>query len=331
MINLTQSPMVQRPRRNRRSDTLRQMVRETHLTPKDLILPLFVMEGQNQSEEIASMPGFFRDSVDLMVKKAQHAVSLGIPAIALFPVIPEKLKDSLATESKNPDGLFPRAIAELKNSCPELAVITDVAMDPYSSDGHDGIVKDGKIINDETLQVLAEMALTQAKAGADMVAPSDMMDGRVAAIRQMLDENGFSETGILSYSVKYASSFYGPFRDALDSAPKFGDKKTYQMDPANRLEAEREIALDIEEGADMVMVKPAFSYLDVIRDVKEMSPVPVAAYNVSGEYAMIKAAAQKGWLDEEKTRDEMLLSIKRAGADLILTYFALDVAEALNR
>jgi len=321
--------MPERPRRNRVNDAIRSLVREHELHASDLIWPAFIIDGENAREPVASMPGVDRMSVDVLVKEAQEAYGLGIPAIALFPVIPEKLKDSMATESTNDAGLLPQAIGALKDAVPEMAVITDVAMDPYSSDGHDGIVRNGEIVNDETLDVLADMAVTQAKAGADMVAPSDMMDGRVGYIREALDEEGFTNVGILAYSAKYASAFYGPFRDALDSAPKHGDKKTYQMDPANVREALREVELDVDEGADMVMVKPGLPYLDVIRAVRETVDVPVAAYNVSGEYAMIKAAAANGWLDGELAMMESLLAFKRAGADMILTYFAKDAARLL--
>ncbi len=306
------------------------MVRETILTPADFILPLFVMEGTKKKELIKSMPGVYRLSRDLAVAEAKRAHKLGIPAVALFPVIPDKRKDKRATESKNPDGLLQRTIRDLKSAVPGLTVITDVAMDPYSSDGHDGLVKGGKILNDETLPILAEMALVQAAAGADIVAPSDMMDGRVGYLRAALDEFGYKDTGILAYSAKYASSFYGPFRDALDSAPKHGDKKTYQMDPANRREALREIRLDVEEGADMVMVKPALAYLDIIADAAEAVDVPVAAYQVSGEYAMIHAAGQLGWLDADAALMEATLAIKRAGADMILSYGAVKLAEKLG-
>ncbi len=291
---------------------------------------MFVMEGGDALEEIPSMPDCFRFGLKAAVREAKAAFELGIPAVALFPKIDDSLKDSRATESTNPNGLLQRCIRELKDAVPELLVIADVAMDPYSSDGHDGILENGKIINDKTLEVLAGMSVNQAKAGADMVAPSDMMDGRIGFIRKALDASGFSEVSILAYSAKYASSFYGPFRDALDSAPRGGDKKTYQMDYANAREAEREILLDIEEGADMVMVKPALSYLDVIARVRTISSVPVAAYNVSGEYSMIKAAARAGWIDEDAIVKEVMTSIKRAGADIILTYFAKQVARQLS-
>ena len=321
--------LTQRPRRNRTSDAIRRMVRETSMSPNDFILPLFIMDGDDSKSPIASMPGQFRFGKNPLLKEAKEAFELGIPAIALFPLVADAKKDPLATESLNSAGLLLRTVTMLKNELPELAVITDVAMDPYSSDGHDGFVEGGRIVNDKSLEILAAMAVAQAAAGADIVAPSDMMDGRVGYIRRALDERGYTDVGILAYSAKYASAFYGPFRDALDSAPRHGDKKTYQMDPANREEAIREVLLDVEEGADMVMVKPALSYLDVIAEVKSRVNVPVAAYNVSGEYAMVKAAAQNGWLDETAVMREMLLSIKRAGADIILSYFAKDMARML--
>ncbi len=329
-LSSTRIILTQRPRRNRKSAALRSMLRETSLLPSNFILPQFVVEGKNVKSAIASMPGVFRYSRDLIVKQAREAFKLGIPAIALFPALPEKLKDKTATESLNPDGLLQATIADIKNAVPEITVITDVAMDPYSSDGHDGYVENGRILNDITLRILGEMALAQAKAGADMVAPSDMMDGRIGYIRKVLDENGYTETGILSYAVKYASAFYGPFREALDSAPKHGDKKTYQMDPANTREALREVKLDIAEGADIVMVKPALIYLDIIAKVKAAVDVPVAAYQVSGEYAMLMAAAKMGWLDEKKAMEEALLSIKRAGADIILSYYAIEMAKIIR-
>jgi porphobilinogen synthase len=322
--------LVQRPRRNRRSEALRNLVRETEVIPGDLILPLFVVEGRRERTPIPSMPDCYRLSPDLVVEEARRAWDLGIPAVALFPVVEERLKDRYATEATNPDGLLQRSIRQLKDALPEMAVITDVAMDPYSSDGHDGILAEGRILNDPTLEILGAMAVSQAQAGADLVAPSDMMDGRVGHIRGTLDELGFTEVGILAYSVKYASAFYGPFRDALGSAPKSGDKKTYQMDPANSREALREVLLDVAEGADMVMVKPGLPYLDVIAAVKAAVHVPVAAYNVSGEYAMVKAAARMGWLDEAAARREILVALKRAGADMILTYFAIAFAESLG-
>jgi porphobilinogen synthase len=303
------------------------MVRETILTVDDLIYPMFVMEGESAKLEIASMPGCYRYSLDLLLEEIAAVSQLGINAIALFPVIPEEQKDDIATESYNPEGLVQETVKAIKNAVPEIIIITDVALDPFTTHGHDGLVdENGKILNDQTVEVLVKMALSQAEAGADFVAPSDMMDGRIGAIRQALDAEGYINVGILAYSAKYASAYYGPFRDALDSAPKFGDKKTYQMDAANAKEALKEIELDIAEGADMIMVKPALAYLDIICQVKTATNLPVAAYNVSGEYAMIKAAAQHGWIDEKKVILETLTSMKRAGADLILTYFAKEVA-----
>lgn len=322
--------LKQRPRRNRKSSAVRALVRETRLSPENMILPIFVCEGKNKKTAVGSMPGVFRFSSDLAVKEAKEAARLRISAVALFPAISKKLKDKRASESVNPNGLLQNTVRAIKKQVPQIAVITDVAMDPYSSDGHDGFVKNGKILNDETVAILCAMAVSQAEAGADFVAPSDMMDGRVKAIRKALDEKGFTDTGILAYSAKYASAFYGPFRDALNSAPKKGDKKTYQMDPANSREALREVLLDVKEGADMVMVKPALLYLDIISKIKASVSVPVAAYHVSGEYAMIKAAAEKGWLDEEKSMLESLLAIKRAGADIILTYWAKNAARILK-
>jgi porphobilinogen synthase len=303
------------------------MVRETILTVDDLIYPMFVMEGESAKLEIASMPGCYRYSLDLLLEEIAAVSQLGINAIALFPVIPEEQKDDIATESYNPEGLVQETVKAIKNAVPEIIIITDVALDPFTTHGHDGLVdENGKILNDQTVEVLVKMALSQAEAGADFVAPSDMMDGRIGAIRQALDAEGYINVGILAYSAKYASAYYGPFRDALDSAPKFGDKKTYQMDAANAKEALKEIELDIAEGADIIMVKPALAYLDIICQVKTATNLPVAAYNVSGEYAMIKAAAQHGWIDEKKVILETLTSMKRAGADLILTYFAKEVA-----
>jgi porphobilinogen synthase len=322
--------LVQRPRRNRKTAAVRTLVRETEISPGDLILPLFVVEGRGERVPIASMPDCYRLSPDLIVAEARRAWDLGIQAVALFPVVEERLKDRYAVESTNPDGVLQRTVGELKSAVPGMAVITDVAMDPYSSDGHDGVYEEGRILNDPTLEILGAMAVSQAQAGADLVAPSDMMDGRIGHIRRALDDRGFTDVGILAYSAKYASAFYGPFRDALDSAPKSGDKKTYQMDPANSREALREVLLDVAEGADMVMVKPGLPYLDVIAAVKAAVHVPVAAYNVSGEYAMVKAAARMGWLDEAAARREILLALKRAGADMILTYFAIPAAEALR-
>lgn len=323
-------PISQRPRRNRVNAAVRGLVRETELSPAHFILPLFVCEGRGKKIAIKSMPDQFRLSRELIAKEAKEAWKLGISAVALFPALPDSCKDKVATESLNPNGLLQQTIKAIKDAAPDIAVITDVAMDPYSSDGHDGYVNErGEIENDRTVDILCGMSVAQAQAGADIVAPSDMMDGRIGAIRAALDSAGFTNTGILSYAAKYASAFYGPFRDALDSAPRAGDKKTYQMDPANAREAIREVLLDVAEGADMVMVKPALPYLDIIRIVREAVHVPVAAYNVSGEYAMIKAAAANGWLDEKKCMLESLLSIRRAGADVILTYFAKAAAKAL--
>ncbi|NJM45541.1 MAG: porphobilinogen synthase [Alkalinema sp. RU_4_3] len=319
-----------RPRRLRRNATVRRMVSQTQLTANDLIYPLFMMEGENQKVEVASMPGCYRFTLDLLVKEVQEAFALGIPAFALFPMVDDALKDNVGTESYNPDGLVPRALKAIKAAVPESVLITDIALDPYSSEGHDGIVKDGVILNDETVAVLVKQAVMQAQAGSDFVAPSDMMDGRIGAIRTGLDGAGFTEVGIIAYTAKYASAYYGPFRDALDSAPKFGDKKTYQMDAANSNEALLEAELDVSEGADIIMVKPALAYMDIISLLKQNFNTPIAAYNVSGEYAMIKAAAEKGWIDEKKIVLETLTSMKRAGADLILTYFAKDVALMLK-
>jgi porphobilinogen synthase len=316
-----------RPRRNRRTAALRGLMRETELSPAHLILPLFVTVGEDTRIPIGAMPGCYRLSVNHIVSLAREAWGLGVPAVALFPALPDAAKDKRATESTNPDGLLQRTVRALKDALPEMTVITDVAMDPYSSDGHDGYVEDGQILNDVTLEILAAMAVSQAEAGADLVAPSDMMDGRVGVIREALDDAGYTNTGILAYSAKYASSFYGPFREALDSAPRSGDKKTYQMDPANRREALREVLLDVAEGADIVMVKPAMPYLDIIADVAAHVEVPVAAYQVSGEFAMIKAASANGWLTEEAAMVESLTAIRRAGADMILTYFAMDYAK----
>ncbi|WP_263974952.1 porphobilinogen synthase [Leptolyngbya sp. BL0902] len=306
------------------------MVRETVLTVADLIYPMFVMEGIGQRQEVPSMPGCFRYSLDVLLDELQVVTGLGIGAIALFPLIPDAQKDNAGTESYNPQGLIPQTVRAIKQVFPDLLVITDIALDPYSRMGHDGIVENGKILNDETVAVLVKQALAHAEAGADMVAPSDMMDGRIGAIRQALDAEGWINVGILAYSAKYASAYYGPFRDALESAPKFGDKKTYQMDPANGDEALKEVDLDIAEGADIVMIKPALAYLDVIRRIRQHTNLPIAAYNVSGEYAMVKAAAAQGWIDEQAVVLETLTSIKRAGADVILTYFAKDVARVLG-
>ena len=324
-------PISNRPRRLRRHENIRRMARETRLSTDSLIAPLFVISGEGVKDPIDAMPGQYRMSLDVLLEEASAIHALGIPAIAIFPSIPDDLKDATGKESLNPNGLFPRTIRALKKHVPDLLVVTDVALDPYSSDGHDGIVRNGEIQNDESLEVLANMAVVQAQAGADIIAPSDMMDGRVSAIRTALDASGFSQTAILSYTAKYASAYYGPFREALDSAPKSSSdvpahKKSYQMDPANGVEAIREALLDLEEGADMIMVKPALNYLDVIYRLKEMSTVPVAAYHVSGEYSMIKAAAKAGWLNERDAVLESTTAIRRAGADIILTYFAKDIA-----
>jgi porphobilinogen synthase len=319
---------IQRLRRLRQHETLRRMVRETRLSVSDLIYPMFVMEGQDQRQEIASMPGQCRLSIDLLVKEAGEVAGLGIPAIMLFG-IPDR-KDERGTSGYDPDGIVQRAIKAMKDQVPDLLVITDVCIDEYTSHGHCGIVRDGRILNDETLECLRAMARTHAESGADMVAPSDMMDGRVAAIRSELDRAGYPELPIMAYAAKFASCFYAPFRDAAGSAPQFGDRQSYQMDPGNRREALREIALDVEEGADIVMVKPALPYLDVIAAARAHTSLPVAAYQVSGEYSMIKAAGKAGWLDESRAMLESLLAIKRAGADLILTYFAKDAARSLS-
>lgn len=322
--------MLRRPRRNRKNRWIRDLVAEANLDLKDLMFPLFLKEGKGLKEEIASMPGIYRYSTDELVREIEQCLELGIHSFALFPSIADNLKDRSASEGLNPDGLYPEAIRTLKSRLPEAILLTDVAMDPYSSDGHDGLVVDGEILNDETVDILARMALVQAQAGSDIIGPSDMMDGRVKAIRETLDENGLRNVSIMSYTAKYASVFYGPFRDALDSAPKHGDKKTYQMDPRNRREAIIEGELDMEEGADFLMVKPALPYLDVIYQLSSVFELPVAAYNVSGEYAMIKAADQKGWLDGSLAMVESLMAIKRAGASIILTYFAREFAETLK-
>ncbi|HEY7128949.1 MAG TPA: porphobilinogen synthase [Nitrospira sp.] len=319
---------TQRLRRLRQHEGMRRMVRETRLSAADLIYPMFVMEGKDQRREIASMPGQFRLSIDLLVKEAGEVAGLGIPAIMLFG-IPDR-KDERGTSGYDPNGIVQRAITTVKDHVPGLLVITDVCIDEYTTHGHCGIVKDGRILNDETLDCLCAMAKTHAESGADMVAPSDMMDGRVAAIRSALDRAGYPELPIMAYAAKFASCFYAPFRDAAGSAPQFGDRQSYQMDPANRREALREITLDVEEGADIVMVKPALPYLDVIAAARAHTTLPVAAYQVSGEYSMIKAAGKAGWLDESRAVLESLLAIKRAGADLILTYFAKDAARSLN-
>jgi porphobilinogen synthase len=322
--------LQRRPRRNRLNAGIRAMVQETSLQIADFIFPMFVMEGQGIKSEIKSMPGIFRYSLDTLLIELKEVQSLGIKSICLFPNYPESKKDKYGSESLLPETLYLRALSEVKSKFPDLVIMTDVALDPYSSDGHDGVVENGKIINDETVEILTNMSIAQAKAGADIIGPSDMMDGRVGAIREGLDRAGFTDVSIMAYTAKYASAFYGPFRDALDSAPKFGDKKTYQMNPANIKEALLEAQLDFEEGADIMMVKPAFSYLDVIKALKDNFNIPISAYNVSGEYAMIKAASQNGWIDGDKAMMEMLLSMKRAGADIILSYFAKEVAVILN-
>jgi porphobilinogen synthase len=326
---------LRRNRRLRTSEAMRSLVRENAITPNDFIAPLFVVEGKNKKEEIASMPNYFRFSLDLLEKEVKELWSLGIKSVLLFVKVPENLKDNAGTEALNADGLMQRAIKTVKNSVPEMLVMTDVALDPYSAYGHDGVIADGKVINDDTTAILAEMGLSHAKAGADILAPSDMMDGRIFEMRSLLEDEGFHETGIMSYSAKYASAFYGPFRDALDSAPVDAenipkDKKTYQMDPANREEAVKETLMDVEEGADIVMVKPGLCYLDIVRDIRNAVDVPVAVYQVSGEYAMIKAAAEKGWLDHDAVVLEQLTAIKRAGASMIASYFAKDAVKLIS-
>ena len=325
---------LQRNRRLRTNEALRSLVRETIVTPNDFQAPLFIVEGENKKEEIASMPGYFRYSLDLLKAEVKELWGLGIKSVLLFVKVEENLKDNKGTEAVNAEGLMQRAIKTVKDTVPEMIVMTDVALDPYSIYGHDGIIENGKVLNDESVEALAKMALSHAQAGADFVAPSDMMDGRILAMRQLLESEGFINTGIMSYSAKYASAFYGPFRDALDSAPVDAqdipkDKKTYQMDPANREEAIKETLMDIEEGADIVMVKPGLCYLDIVRDIKNAVDVPVAVYQVSGEYAMIKAASEKGWLDHDAVVLEQLTAIKRAGADFVSTYFAKYAAKLL--
>jgi len=323
--------MLRRPRRNRRSAALRGMVQETHLTTNHLVYPLFVVDGKSIKEEIKSLPGNFRMSLDNILLEVEDCLKYGLSNFILFPAVEEHLKDKLGTYSYHPDNFYLTITSAIKKRFPETCLISDVALDPYSSDGHDGVVRNGKIVNDETLPILAKMAVAQAKAGFDLIGPSDMMDGRIQAIREALDESGYYETGIMSYTVKYASAFYGPFRDALDSAPKAGDKKTYQMNPANRQEGLIEAELDANEGADFLMVKPALNYLDVIYALKQNFDLPIAAYHVSGECAMLTAACQNGWLDYEKAMPETLLSIHRAGADVIITYFAKDFAKMSSK
>jgi porphobilinogen synthase len=320
--------MIIRPRRLRRTKAIRDMVRETTLCVKDFIAPLFVKHGQGEKEPISTMPGQYHFSVDTVVKEAEELWALGIPSVILFG-LPDK-KDATGSRSWAGDGVVQQAVSAIKGRLPEMAVITDVCLCEYTDHGHCGVIKHGKVDNDSTLELLARQAVSHARAGVDFVAPSDMMDGRVAAIRNVLDAENYQDIGILSYAVKYASAFYGPFREAADSAPQFGDRSGYQMDPANAIEALKEAELDMEEGADIIMVKPAMPYLDIIRRVRELSLVPVAAYNVSGEYAMVKAAGMKGWVDEKRVMMEMLTSIKRAGADLILTYFAKEAAGQLK-
>ena len=322
--------LQKRSRILRADASIRHLVAETVLTPNDFIAPLFIDEGENVKYEIPSMPNYFRRSIDLTIKEVKELYNVGVKCVLLFVKAKDETKDNTGKEAWNKDGLMQRSIKAIKNAVPEMYVMTDVALDPYSIYGHDGIVKDGEIVNDETVEALVKMSLSHAEAGVDMVAPSDMMDGRIGAIRKAFEENNFTKVGIMAYSAKYASCFYGPFRDALDSAPGFGDKKTYQMNYANRIEAVKEALQDEEEGADIVMVKPGLPYLDIVREVKNAVHVPVSVYNISGEYAMIKAAVKMGWVDENKAILETLTSIKRAGADLIATYFAKDAAKLLN-
>jgi porphobilinogen synthase len=326
---------LRRNRRLRTNEAIRSLVRETIITPNDFLVPLFVVEGKGVKEEIASMPNYYRFSLDLLEKEVKDLLNLGLKSVLLFVKVSENLKDNKGTEALNPNGLMQRAIKTVKNACPDMLVMTDVALDPYSSYGHDGIVENGMIVNDSTVDILAKMSVSHAKAGANFVAPSDMMDGRILSIREALEGEGFTDTGIMSYSAKYASAFYGPFRDALDSAPVDllnvpKDKKTYQMDYANRIEAVRETQMDIDEGADIVMIKPGIAYLDIVRDIKNVVDVPIAVYQVSGEYAMIKAASEKGWLDHDAVMMEQITAIKRAGADIIASYFAKDVVKLIS-
>ena len=321
----------QRNRRLRHNSAIRSLVKENHISVTDFIVPLFVVEGEKIKEEIASMPDYYRFSLDLLADEVKEIWELGLRSVLVFVKVSDNLKDNKGTEALNPDGLMQRAIKKIKEVAPDMVVMTDVALDPYSSYGHDGIVVDGYVVNDKTVEVLVAMALSHAKAGADFVAPSDMMDGRIEAIRMKCEEEGFFNLGIMSYSAKYASAFYGPFRDALDSAPGFGDKKTYQMDPSNRKEALSETILDIQQGADIVMVKPGLAYLDIVRDLANEIETPIAVYQVSGEYAMLKAAAEKGWLNHDEIMMEQLLAFKRAGASLIASYFSKDVAKLLKK
>ncbi|MFD2724847.1 porphobilinogen synthase [Hyunsoonleella rubra] len=325
---------LRRNRRLRTNEAIRSLVRETIITPDDFLVPLFVVEGKGVKDEIPSMPNYFRYSLDLLENEVKELWKLGLKSVLLFVKVPDNLKDNKGTEALNPNGLMQRATKTVKNACPDMLVMTDVALDPYSAYGHDGIIENGQILNDDTAEVLAEMSLSHAQAGADFVAPSDMMDGRILTIRETLEDEGFTNTGIMSYSAKYASAFYGPFRDALDSAPVDiqdipKDKKTYQMDYGNRFEAIKETEMDIDEGADIVMVKPGISYLDILREIKNEVDVPVAIYQVSGEYAMIKAAAEKGWLDHDQIMLETTTAFKRAGADIIASYFAKDIVKLI--
>ncbi|MEC7263084.1 MAG: porphobilinogen synthase [Bacteroidota bacterium] len=327
-------PLI-RNRRLRASESIRRLVRETIVTPDDFLVPLFVAEGKGVKEEIPSMPNYFRLSLDQLEKEVKELWKMGLCSVLLFVKVDDKLKDNKGTEALNPNGLMQRAIKTVKNACPQMLVMTDVALDPFSSYGHDGIVAEGQILNDESVEVLTEMSVSHAQAGADFVAPSDMMDGRILTIREALEDEGFTNTGIMAYSAKYASAFYGPFRDALDSAPVDianvpKDKKTYQMDYSNRYEAIRETQLDIDEGADIVMVKPGLCYLDIVREIRNEVDIPVAVYQVSGEYAMVKAAAEKGWLDHDAVMLEQLTAIKRAGANIIASYFAKDFIRTLG-
>ena len=321
---------LNRNRRLRVNETLRGLIRETVITPNDFLVPLFVIEGQNKKEEIQSMPNYFKMSIDVLLKEVETLYSLGLKSVLLFAQVDEKLKDNYGSEAINKDGLMQRAIKSIKDKFPSLLVMSDVALDPYSSNGHDGVVENGLIVNDITNDVLSKMSLTHIEAGADFVAPSDMMDGRVKAIRTLFEKEGYHNAGIMSYSAKYASCFYGPFRDALDSKPGFGDKKTYQMDIGNRNEAMNEVKLDIQEGADIVMIKPGISYLDIIRDIKNNFNIPISAYQVSGEYAMIKSAAKNGWINEDQAILETSIAFKRAGANFIASYFAKDVVKLIS-
>ena len=326
---------IRRNRRLRSNQAIRNLVKETVITPNDFLVPLFIVEGKGVKDEIPSMPNYYRYSLDLLKTEVKSLWSMGLKSVLLFVKVPDHLKDNKGTEALNANGLMQRAIKTVKDTCPDMVIMTDVALDPYSAYGHDGIIENGVILNDETVDVLTEMSLSHAEAGANFVAPSDMMDGRILSIREALEDDGYTNTGIMSYSAKYASAFYGPFRDALDSAPVDlidipKDKKTYQMDYANRFEALRETEMDIDEGADIVMVKPGISYLDILRDIKNEVDVPIAVYQVSGEYAMIKAAAQKGWLDHNQVMMETTTAFKRAGADIIASYFAKDIVKLIS-